>query len=45
MYPNVCSTIFLNVSSYEVDANNGLMGLPVRAGREWEGEEEEEKSY
>ena len=26
MYPNVCSTIFLNVSSYEVDANNGLMG-------------------
>ena len=33
MYPNVCSTIFLNVSSYEVDANNGLMGGVGRGGR------------
>ena len=43
MYPNVCSTIFLNVSSYEVDANNGLMGLPVRAGRGWKGRKKKKK--
>ena len=43
MYPNVRSTIFLNVSSFEVDANNGLMGLPVRAGRGGKGRKKKKR--